>query len=645
MEGLMCGIAGIFDRTGASVSAEVAAAMAAVLAHRGPDDVGLWSAVAVAFSHRRLAIRDLGPSGHQPISDPSGRITITYNGEIYNDAALRRELARDFGCTFRGNCDAETIPLAYRHWGQAAFARLEGMFAIALWDAALEKLFLVRDGVGIKPLFYSDDGRTVRFASEIKGLLADPGQPRRIAAADLHRYFAMGYAGPEATTLEGIHQVAPGTVLTFDAGGRSARAFWRPRRGMPAMTTREEALRHFLPLWERVVDELMISDVPVGVLQSGGIDSSLITLTVARRHKPPLFTAAFAEESHDECPLARQVAALTGLEHHVVAVAGQAEASATLAQVVHHFDGQVCDESALPLFTLLAAVRGHVKVVLSGDGGDEFFGGYPTYDASRIAALLGWLVPARAASLLGRAAYSAQAGNERRQPGLALLARFALGIADGPGHAHARWRRLIHSFQLAELYGPFLAAVAEANPFQDYERELEDDALPLVDRCLLADQRYHLPAGLLMKADAMSMAHSLELRVPLLDRRIMDFSANCHANLLAPPLAAKKRLLRDALHRYHAPRAVVGGRKRGFNSPIARLLRTSLRRLGEVLFVAEADRLAPYLQPAAVRRLWIAHLERRANHAYALWPILTFAIWLQQMEQSAARGKTRAATG
>jgi asparagine synthase (glutamine-hydrolysing) len=637
----MCGIAGIFDRTGAPVSTHAAAAMATALAHRGPDDAGLWSAGAVAFSHRRLAIRDLGPGGHQPMSDPSGRITITYNGEIYNDAALRRELARDFGCTFRSSCDAETIPLAYRHWGEAAFARLEGMFAIALWDAALERLFLVRDGVGIKPLFYSDDERTVRFASEIKGLLADPLQPRRLAAPELHRYFAMGYVGPAATTLEGIRQVPPGTVLSFDASGRSSHAFWRPRRGKPELATREEALCRFLPLWEEVIEQLMISDVPVGVLQSGGIDSSLITLGLARRHKPPLFTAAFAEESHDECALARQMASLTGLEHHVVPVAG-ADASATLTRVVHHFDGQVCDESALPLFTLLDKVRAHVKVVLTGDGGDEFFGGYPTYSASRMAAVLGRLVPARAAALIGRTSYSAQGANERRQPWSALLARFALGIADGPGHAHARWRRLVQGFQIPELYGPYLADVADTNPFSEYEHELDDETLPLIDRCLLADQRYHLPAGLLMKADAMSMAHSLELRVPLLDRRIMDFAASCHANLLAPPLAAKKRLLREALRHYRAPSAVVTGRKRGFNSPIARLLRTALRRLAEAHFVADVDRLTPYLQPAAVRRLWQEHGARRANHAYVLWPILTFAIWLRHMEEGAATTGARA---
>src|SRR5262249_1454765 len=183
----MCGIAGQFARDGRPISLAAVRAMTSALLHRGPDDEGFWHEGPIAFGHRRLAIRDLSPLGHQPMSDPSGRVTISYNGEIYNDAELRRELARDFGCTFRSTCEPETIPLAYLAWGERAFDRLEGMFAIALWDSATKQLFLVRDGVGIKPIYYSDDGKLIRFASEIKGLLADPDQPRALSGAMLHR--------------------------------------------------------------------------------------------------------------------------------------------------------------------------------------------------------------------------------------------------------------------------------------------------------------------------------------------------------------------------------------------------------------------------------------------------------------------------
>ena len=633
----MCGIAGVFNRDGKQASSRAVAAMTAVLAHRGPDDLGHWNGGSIAFGHRRLAIRDLSPGGHQPMSDPTGQIWITYNGEIYNDAALRRELRRDFGCTFRTSGDAETIPLAYRHWGERAFERLEGMFAIALWDAGARRLYLVRDGVGIKPLFYSDDGQCVRFASEIKGLLADPEQLRRLSPMGLHRYFAMGYVGPDATTLEGIDQVAPGTVLTFDKCGRNCRQFWQPRRGAVEFTDPTEATAAFLPLWREVIGDIMVSDVPVGILQSGGIDSSLISLSVARQHNLPLFTAGFAEASHDESASARAVASVVGAAHYIVPIDPHVDLASTLEKVVRHFDGQVCDESAVPLFLLLRRVREQVKVVLSGEGGDEFFGGYTTYRASRIAAALGWLVPRPVAALIGRIAYALQGGDERRQPASALLARFALGIAQGPQRAHTRWRRLIPDFQLREIYGPALQSVADVDPFGDYERQLDDAGGSVVDRCLVADQRFHLPSGLLMKADAMSMAHSLELRVPLLDRRIMDFAGRCHARLLAPFCGPSKRLLREALRGFAAPEAIVRSRKHGFNTPIAQFLRTSLHGLSRRHLQDDVDRLAPFFEPGAVRRYWMEHAEGRANHAYTLWPILLFGIWLQQIGNSAER--------
>jgi asparagine synthase (glutamine-hydrolysing) len=632
----MCGITGQYSRSGQPVSIEAVRAMTRALEHRGPDDEGLWNNGRVAFGHRRLAIRDLSPGGHQPMSDPSGRVTISYNGEIYNDDDLRRELTRDFGCSYRTTCDAETIPLAYLAWGEKAFERLEGMFAIALWDNATEQLFLVRDGVGIKPLYYSDDGRLVRFASEIKGLLADPAQPRDLSPAMLHRYFSMGYVGTADTTIAGVHQVAPGTVLTFGVRGRQARQFWQPGRAAPDIGSETDALDAFLPLWEKVVDDMMISDVPVGVLQSGGIDSSLVSLTVAGRHKVPLFTAGFSDRSHDESEAASRVAKLAGLPHHIVPVDGRQDLEATLEAVVHHFDGQVCDESAVPLYLLFRKVREHVTVALSGDGGDEFFGGYPTYRASRIAAAAGLALPKGIAAMIGKAAYASAARNEDRLPLAALVARFTLGLAESRQFAHTRWRRLIPAFQQGDIYGMALQGVRAENPFAEYEHHMSAAGGALVDRCLVADQRFHLPSGLLMKADAMSMAHSLELRVPFLDRRIMDFAGRCQSSLLTPMRGASKRLLRRALQRYHAPEDVVADRKRGFNTPLARLLRTSLSGLAQRHFEREVDRLAPYLAPDVVRRLWIEHKDRRANHAYTLWPILTFAIWLEQLARPAA---------
>jgi asparagine synthase (glutamine-hydrolysing) len=629
----MCGIAGLYYRDGRPVSPATIKAMNEAIAHRGPDDHAVWSEGPVTFGHRRLAIRDLSAAGRQPMTDPSGRVTITYNGEIYNDDELRRELIRDFGAVYRGTCDAETIPLAYLAWGEAAFARFEGMFGIALWDAKLQRLYLVRDGVGIKPLFYCDDGKAVRFASELKGLLADPEQPRRLSPQALHRYFALGYVGPTETTVEGVHQVPPGSVMRFDASGSCTTQFWRPRRNGVAFRTEAEAIEAFLPMWEEVVDDQMIADVPVGVLQSGGIDSTLVSLTTAKHHRVPLFTASFSEKSHDETGLAGAVAAIAGLPHHLVPVDAGDGLASTLEKVVHHYDGQICDESSVPLYLLSQKVRQKVTVALSGDGGDEFFGGYVTYRASRIAAVAGAAIPAPVAAAVGRVAYSAAATSEGRMPVASLVSRFALGLAGGRLHAHARWRRMIPDFQLGGIYGEAMCPVATQDPFAEYERFLDEPADSIVDRCMQADQQFYLPGGLLMKSDAMSMAHSLELRVPLLDRRVMDFAGKCAVDLLAPALGPTKRLLRAALRRYKAPDAVIREKKKGFSTPLARMLRTNLADLAERHFSKEADRLAPYLQPAEVRRLWTEHRHAKANHAYTLWPVLTFGIWLQQLAE------------
>lgn len=630
----MCGIAGLYHRDGRKASKEIVEAMTAAIAHRGPDDHAVWSSGPVSFGHRRLSIRDLSSAGRQPMSDPSGRVTITFNGEIYNDAELRRELTRDFGFVFRSACDAETIPLAYHAWGESAFARFEGMFAFALWDAALQRLFLVRDGVGIKPLYFSDDGKTVRFASEIKGLLADPAQPRRLSLEALHRYFAMGYVGPSGTTVDGVGQAPPGSVLRFDADGSSAEQYWRPSRGDNRFRNEADAVDAFLPLWENVVNDMMVSDVPVGVLQSGGIDSTLVSLTAARNHRVPLFTAGFSESSHDETSAASEVAKIAKLEHQTIQVDASTDLEPTLKAVVHHFDGQVCDESALPLYLLLRQIRQQVTVALSGDGGDEFFGGYLTYRASRIAALVGVGIPAPVAAMIGKAAYAASLNSESRLPITALISRFALGLSGGRLRAHARWRRLIPDFQLKALYGSALTPLCDENPFCEYEEFLDAPGGSIVDRCMLADQQFHLPAGLLMKSDAMSMAHGLELRVPLLDRRIMDFAGQCATDLLLPSYGRSKQLLRAALRRYNAPDAVVLGKKRGFNAPLALMLRTSLAGAAERHFSAEADRLAPYLRPGEVRRLWREHRDLEANHAYTLWPILSFGMWLELLARA-----------
>lgn len=622
----MCGIAGIYSNDRRLACERSVRAMVAALHHRGPDDSGILIAPGVALGHARLAIRDLSVDGRQPFADPSGRVIVSYNGEIYNDREIRTELARDFGFTFRTSCDTEIIPLGYLAWGDRIFDRLEGMFAVALWDRHERRLILARDGIGIKPLYYAEDRDAVRFASEIKGIFADPAQPRHVSAAGLHAFFAMGYVGPRETTFEGVHQIAPGTVVTYCEGKRTERQFWRPTR-TAEITSIDDATAELEQLWSKVVSDQLVSDVPVGVLLSGGIDSTLVALGTHRPDgKLPMFTASFANQEFDETPLARTVADAIGAEIRSVQIEMRTDLGDLLAKVVHHYDGQSCDEASLALLLLSQEVRKNVTVALTGDGGDEFFAGYPTYAASKWAARLGPLLPSGAWSQIGRLFYAFGAAGRKRLPLSAIAFRFAFGMAAGPNEAHACWRRYVPQFMLSRLYGSALRPLLDEDPFRGYKAEIANAEGDLIDRCLVADQRWHLPAGLLLKSDAMSMAHSLELRVPFLDRRIMDFAGRCHADLLLSRQGEKKALLRRLARRLKAPSAVTEGAKRGFNAPLAGLLRHELRSTAERIFEREADALAPFIVPDEARRLWREHAESRRDHSYAIWPILHFGI-------------------
>jgi asparagine synthase (glutamine-hydrolysing) len=622
----MCGVAGIYYEDRRRAAETTLWSMVDALQHRGPDDRGLFIAPGIALGHARLSIRDLSRDGHQPFSDPSGRVVVSYNGEIYNDREIRAELERDFGCRFRTACDTEIIPLGYLAWGSGLFDRLEGMFAIALWDRDEERLLLARDGIGIKPLYYSEQAGVVRFASEIKGIFADPEQPQQLSPQGLHAFFAMGYVGPYDSTFDGVRQIPPGSVVCYCRGKRDIRRFWRPTR-KPEITDIGDAAAEFHRIWHGVVGDQLVSDVPVGVLLSGGVDSTLVALAANRPgRRLPLFTASFANQSFDETPIAREVAGSIGARLHSIPVEVQSDLEALLVDVIRHYDGQSCDEASLALLLLSREVRRHVTVALSGDGGDEFFAGYPTYGASKWAAHVGPLMPAKIWTLLGELCHGREFGSRRRLPLSAIVSRFALGVAGGPHGAHASWRRYIPQFMLPKLYGPALRPLLGEDPFRGYKAELANAEGDLIDRCLLADQRWHLPGGMLLKSDAMSMSQSLELRVPLLDRRVMDFAGRCHSDLLLSPRGEKKFLLRTLARRLKAPESVTEGSKRGFNAPLASLLRRELRPTAERIFERETDTLDPFIEPEAARALWREHASGHRDNAYAIWPMLHFSL-------------------
>lgn len=621
----MCAITGIWHRDGRPVDAAVLDTLTDVLAHRGPDGRGTWADGAIGFGHRRLAIRDLSELGHQPMCDPSGRIVVTFNGEIYNDAELAAELEHDFGLKRRSQCDSEVIPLGYAAWGDKVFERLEGMFAIALWDARSEELFLARDAAGIKPLYIYEDQDLICFASEMKGLMAHPAVPRRIDDPALHEYLALGYTASERSLLAGIAQLPPGTLRRYGKQGQADRRFWQPRRS-GEITSMDEACEAVDATLRKVVSDMLISDVPIGVLQSGGIDSTLITTSLAERDVP-LFTAKFSNASHDEAHLAARVANASRQPHNLVPIDSGNDAALTFQEMVRACDGQLADSSSFAVLLLSRAIRRQVTVALSGDGADEFFAGYQTYRATRAARAASRFFPAGMLRALGRLCFSVGGGGAR-YPLNETAGRFLLGAAQGVPACHAAWRRLTMAGEMAELLR-CRPAEAETLGLEGYTAALRHGAGPggTVDAALLADQSFYLPGDMLQKVDRMSMASALEIRVPFLDRRMMDLAGRLSPRLLTPCLPPDKRVLRTLADRQGAPGEVVRGAKRGFNVPLSAMLRGPLKGLCEHHLDKRADILEKHLAPQAVRRLWREHLSGRRNHGYAVWGLLVFSMW------------------
>jgi asparagine synthase (glutamine-hydrolysing) len=622
----MCGIAGIFNLDGRPVKRSVIDGMIRSLTHRGPDSTGIWLNGPVGFGHTRLAIRDLSERGQQPMTTGNAGSTVTYNGEIYNDSELRESLKTDFACEFATTCDTEVIGPAYRHWGTRAFSTFKGMFAIGLWDEQRRHLVLARDPIGIKPLYYRIDQEAITFASEIKALLSCSDTMPTLVPEALHSFLGQGYPGPECSLAEGIKPLPPGCFLVADATGIRVERYWVPSR-TGEITAIDEALEQFDSLWGTVVRDHLLSDVPVGLLLSAGIDSSLVGAALARGNgRVSTFTAGFESGDYDESESAARIAKHFSLPHETLMLE-TLDLGRRFISVVEHYDGQCADSSGLAFHAICEAAATRQKVVLTGDGADEFFAGYDTYSASRIANWLGPFIPSRLADFASELL--------RRDPGGRLrvsrsekLARWLGGIAVAPDCPHPQWRRYGAPRDLNRLYSDRMReAVSWRDALSEYTEAVPKTGGTLVDRCLLADQAYYLPGDLLMKSDAMSMAHSLEVRVPFLDVRMMEFASRLHVSLLSPLLGPNKFVLRQAAARWGVPGSITKLPKRGFNIPVAALLRTSLKEIGEFLLGREADVFSPYLRPDTVRAVWNEHQECHANHGYLLWSLLTLAVW------------------
>jgi len=642
----MCGFAGFFGGAPNIGFEAVLRAMGDALLHRGPDDGGVWwdPAAQIGLSHRRLSILDLSPAGHQPMVSPCERFVLAYNGEIYNHLELRAELEAQNGhFDWRGHSDTETLLAALRHWGvEGALQRLNGMFAFALWDAAERTLFLARDRMGEKPLYYGRSGDAFLFGSELKALAAHPDWRGEVDRDALALYMRHNYVPAPWSIYRGIHKLPPAQFVAIRDGGRAVgapRCYWDlgavAEQGVAAASGTPEALADELDaLLRDAVGRRMMADVPLGAFLSGGYDSSTVAALMQAQSSRPVktFTIGFNEEGYDEAQHARAVAAHLGTDHTELYVT-PAEALAVIPKLPTMYDEPFADSSQIPTFLVSQLARRHVTVALSGDGGDELFCGYSRYTVGQ------------------------RAWQKLRPLPLPLRRVLAWLLERAPGHALDAIQRLLlpPRLRLPNLADrlPKLAEVLVCENGESFYRRLishwkepervvlgarepdtilsAPDRLPplpgLRERMMLLDMLTYLPDDILTKVDRASMAVSLEARVPLLDHRVVEFAWRV-------PTAYKYRdgqgkwLLRQVLYRY-VPRELMERPKMGFGVPIEHWLRGPLRDWAEELLDEKRLREEGYFDPAPIRTMWEEHVSGKRRWHYYLWDVLMFQAWLE----------------
>ena len=606
----MCGIYGMVSFRRSLQRPEHLATMRERLRHRGPDDSGRRSDAGVAMGVERLRITDLREAAAQPFSNPEGRVWLGGNGAIYNAAELRQ---RYHGYPFRSGSDIEPVIPLYLEGGIDALAQLDGMFALAIWDGRTDRLLLARDRAGEKPLFWRVMGEEVWFASEIQALLVDRGSCR-IDREALVDYAHLGFVRQPRTLLSGVRKVPSGTVLEFSGEAPRSHRYWRPETIAERRLDPGSAAAELDRVLTRAVERQTAADVPVGVFASGGVDSSLLSAIAARRSQHlPMFTVGFPDVSYDERPPARRLAGLLG-PRHVEVRAGAPELREAFERVTAHSAEPIADPAVLPTFLLAREARRHVGVVLSGEGADELFGGYPTYLGHRLAERYA-LLPASVRQVLARTVATLPASHAKVTVEF-LLRRFVAHAGEEPMRRHAAW------------FGTGLPADVLTAAYRGLPALPAPGGQDLLREVMLFDYRTYLPDGLLTKIDRATMLVGLESRAPFLDRDVTAFGLGLASTLRVRGLETKW-LLKQVAARY-LPRWVVRRRKRGLSVPIAGWLNGGLRREADRLL--ERDRLEAggMLSPEPVARLLAEHRAGRANHARALWPLIVFERWRER---------------
>jgi asparagine synthase (glutamine-hydrolysing) len=620
----MCGIVGklCFDPQ-QTVAASLIRRMATSLVHRGPDDGGVWVSGPVGLGSRRLAIIDLSPRGHMPMSNEDGTLWIVLNGEIYNFHELRTDLTAK-GHQFRSESDTETILHLYEEEGVNCLQLLRGMFAFALWDVKQQTLFLARDRLGKKPLYYYHDAHAFLFASEPKALLQDPHIQAQPDPEAIHHYLTYGYVPGAYSAFRGMRKLPPAHYLLVRQGTVTVRRYWSLRYTPKRRGSEAELGEELLALLEDAVRLRLISDVPLGAFLSGGIDSSVVVALMRRLVSGPLktFSIGFERPEYDERSYARQVAQQFATDHQEFVV--NPDAASMLPRLVWHYNEPFADSSALPSFALCAMTKQSVTVALNGDGGDESFLGYDRYLG---AALAGWYdrVPTPVRRALANGVMLLPSGAPKSTS--YRLRRFAEALALEPRRRYGQWIVYFPNEQKHRLYtDDFATRLGHCDSWSLLDAAYQaSDAPSFLEATAHTDVQLYLPDDLLVKMDIASMAHSLEVRSPFLDHKVVEFAAALPPTMKLRRLTQKylvKKIMRDVL-----PAQILRRKKMGFGVPIDHWFRHQLRDMTYDLLLGSRASQRGYFRPAVVRRYIDEHVAGNAQHHFRLWNLLMLELW------------------
>ena len=618
----MCGIAGFTHKTRKVPEGRIQQALA-TLHHRGPDQQGVFSSDSFSCCAARLKIIDL-QCGNQPILENGGEQGIVFNGEIYNNLELRRELEQ-LGHRFSSHSDTETVLKAFLEWDIGCLARLRGMFAFAVWNRTERRLLLARDRLGIKPLYYATVGEDLFFGSELKAILVHPEIRRDLCLQGLDCYLALNYVPCPWTLIDAIRKVPPGEWLQWKNGTVTTGSYWQLPYGTIRKVSLEEAKEELHALLTQSVREHLISDVPLGIWLSGGIDSTSILHYAAAASPSQLktFSVTFRGRSFDETPFVRRAVEQYGTDHNEMDLNPSVDLQSAIEEFAYYSDEPSADAGALPVWFLSKLCKTKTTVALSGEGADEVFGGYLTYRANRMARAIRRLP--RALVSLGLAVFRRWPVSDEKIGFEYKVARLLGGSLMPPEAAHVYWNGTFAKEELDDLVRhPLPDSLTEILAKLRHLPPVDDDLAPF----LWLDQKYYLVDDILTKSDRMSMAHSVEVRPPFLDHRIVEFAASLPAALKIRGTQQKvilKEVMRDKL-----PAAILGREKIGFDIPAHHWLRGPLRELLQETVAFGLREYGMFFRRDRVEQLMARHFQRRVNVGYHLWGLMILFLWMKK---------------